>query len=178
VNELLAFIDVRVPFPSRHLDAAVLLPGKNRASVMDAVLPVIQVDRVYALDETSLLDPGLDGILQKIEIIAVPLGGRFMTESGVDFMVQPEGDSLQRMQIRWKDLSVDILVGKSKSSIGCPAGIMVLIGQDLQTEDNCQSQLVLTSDRDARGTNRVDLSQTGWIHLISDGSNFWLESQK
>ncbi len=96
----------------------------------------------------------------------------------MDFVLQPESDLLQRMQIRWKDLSADILVGKSNSTIACPAGIMVLIGQDLRTDDNCQSQLVLTSGNDALQPHWIDLSRTGWIHLTSDGSNLWVESQK
>jgi ComEC/Rec2-related protein len=178
VNELLAFIDARVPFPSRRLDAAILLPGKNRAAILDAILQVIKIDQVYAMDETSITDPGLDGIRQKTNLVDVPFGARFTSDAGVDFDLLPESDTLQRVQIRWKILSTDILIGKSKAVIACPAGMMVLIGQDLQTEDSCRSQLVLTSGNDARGANRVDLLQTGWIHLTSDGSNFWLESQK
>ncbi len=178
VNGLLSFLDTRLPFPSRRLDAAILLPGKYRVDTLQSILPIIQVDEIYALGNTTL--PGCNFHFNPLgqNCINIPDGASYTSEDGLTLVISPEADTFQRVQIKWKQLSMDLLLGKSSSPVQCSGEIVILNGQDLPLAEVCQPQVLLVAGKARYRENQINLASTGWVHLSSDGTNLWVESQK
>ncbi len=178
VNELLSFIDSRTPFASRRLDAVFLLPTKYRKDVLQSILPIVQVDEIYAMGVGDLPGCDFNSSLLNQNCVITPGGASYTSEDDLTVILAPASDDLQHVQVNWKQVSLDLLFGKSQTPVSCSGGIVLINGPSIQIDDGCQPQVLLVAGQNNLRSNQINLSRTGWLHLSSDGANLWLEFTK
>jgi hypothetical protein len=177
-NELLSFLDGRLPFSNRRLDLVVLPPDNSSLEIAAAISKIIPVDQIVVVgDEVELGE--VSGEIGRGSVVRYqPAGGNFDTKAGIIVHAAPLPNEQVDIQIHWDQFDAQIISGKSELPVSCSGGIMILADRGIHLSDSCSPQVLLSPDKEISRANQIDLFRTGWVHLSTDGMNLWMESQK
>jgi len=177
VNEVFAFIDPRLPFPQRNLDG-MLLTSSNNISRIEEIVPVLSPERIFLLGEWELSNtPDLSS---NIETITTYLPGGGSLDFGNDLKVSliPGNRHPMTVMITWHNFSTELVLEKSTQPPICSGNVLFTTDAKGLLDPSCNPQIMISTDYGANTMHDVVLSKSGWLHIISDGKQIWMETQK
>lgn len=177
LNELYAFIDPRLPFPGRHLDGLIWLEGTTRQDDLTAMATVLSPAEIYL---TGKQEPAIPLDLNSVGTIRqLPDGGVLDFSDGLTLKVLPSiTGGGGTANITWQNLQMKMDWGQGNSLIECDGNLLYTGNPKVNLPPSCRPQVWISADSTGDGQPDIILSRSGWLHLESDGSQIWLESEK
>jgi competence protein ComEC len=185
-KDLFAFVDRRLPFLDKHLDA-LILPNPTASSSIGLADTIAHFKPEWLLVNTlsggyrvqSKLNEVVDnqiGVIQPLESSA-----RYDLGIGAILSIQQINDNGSELTVIWGTSQVDLLYGISTTND--MNGLFQLKGMDVLIQDHPDNgsstgrmvDAVFSVDADAAGAgNTLVVPDGGWLEIVSDGMTYQL----
>jgi hypothetical protein len=176
-SELFAFTDPRLPFPQRNLDGMMLTSNEN-IRLIEEIVPVLSPKDIFLLGQwetSNTLDllPGTG-----TNSTHLPDGGTLVFGNGLKVALISNDRQPETVIISWLNFSAELVLEKTTQPPSCAGNVVYTLDTEADLSPACHPQIWISPDYGENTLPDVTLSQSGWLHIISDGNQIWLETQK
>ena len=168
--ELLSFLDKRIPFYKRSLDAAIITDEKSAAALPE-VLDLIPASAIYTY---SPLTPSF---LPNSEAAPVEIdsSGKVLLDSNISIRFSSSAEGDPRADVEYQNLHLRIYIQGDGGKDPCEFNAAIQNRGSIESTPACTDSIWISRSSSVEGV--IPLEGADWVSIHSDGSKVWMEKQ-